>query len=167
MYWLDCTGQQKPSEYVTKKAFNIPVTAWSTVKDKADEIVGTNVTSGEIALTTQFTGCCYCFMVSEDRKKLAAAHIDPERKVPGEKMAEELRQWGYFQINGPKGLPWMGKFRAYGRVKDPKKDYGYGDGRIIIVAVKGSGGWEIWSQTQTPDDKLVVAQVFDPKWKDD
>jgi hypothetical protein len=162
VYILDGTLKIKPNEYVTKQAWMIPVTNFADVKDSYGELEGAEVAADvNVALTTQFTGCCYCFQVSKDKKTLVAAHLDPQKGKgeDGESISKKLREGVGFK-------DWKdddGWIRAYGRVKDPKTGYGYGDGRITIVAVKGKDGWAVFSQTNVPQKDPIAAQIFDPK----
>jgi hypothetical protein len=98
-------------------------------------------------LTTQFTGCTYCFMVSGDGTSLVAAHIDPGGGVgrtsphTGESISQALRANGGFN-NGNGGV-----FRAYGRVADAGP-FGYPKSatQMIITALKHHGRWQIYAQ---------------------
>ena len=162
VYKFEANASKPLEEYISKPAWIIPVTPFSTVKESYDRLVGAVVGDVNLALTTQFSGCSYCFQVSKDRKQLLAAHIDPERGKgeSGESLSAKLRDGGGFQ-NGNDGV-----FRTFGRVKNPGADFGYGDGLTTIIAVKGSGGWALFSQTQTPAGKLEVKQIFNPAKKD-
>lgn len=136
-------------------AVNIPAVLFETVKDSLDSLTGTRSSDYNdcaIMLTTQFTGCTYCFMVSPDRTDLVAAHLDPGggNRGPtthtGESISQALRQRGGFR-NGNGGA-----FRAYGRVANAGT-FGYPYAKqVIITALKNpqdNGRWAIYAQIES------------------
>lgn len=161
MYGFDASDQVTPMAFTPKEAWLIPVTNFSTIKNSYGAIVPAVVKDVSLALTTQFSGCTYCFQVSKDRKKLRAAHIDPEKGKgeTGETLSAKLRQGGAFSEGND------GKFYACGRVANPNSDFGYGAGYTVIIAIKGGGGWEIYAQTIN-GKVLTVKQIFDPSTPD-
>lgn len=140
-----------PGQTPTKlKAINVPAVLFDTVERSLDSLTGTCSTDYDdcsVMLTTQFTGCTYCFMVSADRSSLVAAHIDPGGGVgrtsthTGESVSKALRENGGFR-NGNGGV-----FRAYGRVSNGA-EYGYPltASQMIITALKGKSGWKVFAQ---------------------
>jgi len=139
------------------RAINVPAVLYETVKGSLGSLTGTDSSEGDnqqcgVMLTTQFTGCTYCFMVSADRSRLMAAHIDPgggagrKSVYDGETVSKALRGGGGFR-NGDFGV-----FRAYGRVSD-KSLYGYpmDATQMIIVAIKGKNGWKVFAQISKTD----------------
>jgi hypothetical protein len=132
---------------ITEDAINVPATAYASVQNSLGSIHATlsSVDSNcDLMLTTQFTGCCYCFMVNG--ANLAAAHIDPEglkTGITGQHIAQQLRNSGGFS-NGNGGT-----FKAYGRVDAGSALFGYPQAaqQMIIVAVKRSGAWRVYAQT--------------------
>ena len=140
-----------PGQTPTKlRGINVPAVLFETVERSLDSLTGTRSTDYEdcsVMLTTQFTGCTYCFMMSADRSSLVAAHIDPgggigrKSKHTGESVSKALRENGGF-LNGNGGI-----FRAYGRVSD-KSQYGYPPSatQMIITAFKGKNGWKVFAQ---------------------
>jgi hypothetical protein len=149
---LEYNSAMAPIQHTKKSAWLIPVSNWSNVKDAVGKLPGTAVADDvDLAFTTQFTGCTYCFQIDKTKKKLSAAHIDPEKGkgADGESISTELRKPG-----SAFAAPNDGTFKAFGRVEDIKKDFGYGDGQITIIAVKASAGWGIYMQAR--DDKMKV-----------
>jgi hypothetical protein len=152
---------QNPPAIVNLKAINLPATGYTSVKDNVGHLPGTDSRAfnaeplgKNVMLTTQFTGCCYCFMLSNDRSSLVAAHIDPEKKIDGDKMADVIRPGGGF-ANGNGGV-----FRAYGRQRDPAK-FGYpiDAQQMIVVAVCRDNKWEIWSQITENNGSRTVERI--------
>jgi len=144
------------------RAINVPAVLFETVKGSLDSLTGTDSSDfGDcsVMLTTQFTGCTYCFMMSADRSRLMAAHIDPGGGVgrtsehSGESVSKALRETGGFR-NGNFGV-----FRAYGRVAD-KSQYGYPltATQMIITALKGKNGWKVFAQIAEAN-KFRVARI--------
>ena len=141
-----------PSQTSTKlRAINVPAVLYATVEKSLGSITGTRSadhTDCSVMLTTQFTGCTYCFMVSGDGSSLVAAHIDPGGGVgrtsthTGQSISKALRASGGFN-NGNGGV-----FRAYGRVADGASDYGYPQSstQMIIVALVHKGRWQVYAQ---------------------
>jgi len=140
-----------PFQTTTKiRAINVPAVLYATVERSLGAITGTRSSDHAdcgVMLTTQFTGCTYCFMISGDGGSLVAAHIDPGGGVgrtsahTGESISAALRAGGGF-ANGNGGV-----FRAYGRVAEAGQ-YGYPKSatQMIITAVKHNGRWEVYAQ---------------------
>lgn len=142
-YNLDCTGRHDAR--VTVDAINVPATKFAKVQNNLGHIqptVSSMDNSCDLMLTTQFTGCCYCFMVNG--ASLAAAHIDPGlgTKIRGQDVSQQL------QANGGFSNDIGGTFRAYGRVDPGPNVFGYPPNaqQMTILAVKQSGAWCIYSQ---------------------
>jgi hypothetical protein len=134
----------------TLRAINVPAVLYATVERSLGAITGTRSADHadcSVMLTTQFTGCTYCFMVSGDGGSLVAAHIDPGGGVgrtsvhTGESISQALRATGGF-ANGNGGV-----FRAYGRVADAGQ-YGYPKSatQMIITALKHNDRWQVYAQ---------------------
>ncbi|MEZ0230339.1 MAG: hypothetical protein ACAI25_17080 [Planctomycetota bacterium] len=157
VYMLDFNADAAPIQHTMKSAWLIPVSAWSNVKGAVGKLPGTTVAGVDVALTTQFTGCTYCFQISTDKKTLTALHVDPEKKgVSGEDLSKELRKTGVAFAQGNNGT-----FKAFGRVKDTKADLGYGDGWITIIAIKGSAGWGVYMQAKDAKKKITDHRRID------
>ena len=131
-------------------AINVPAVMFDTVERSLDTLTGTRSSDYDdcnVMLTTQFTGCTYCFMLSADGSSLVAAHIDPGGGIgrtsnhTGESVSKALRENGGFR-NGNGGV-----FRAYGRVADATQ-FGYPKSaqQMIITALKRNGRWRIYAQ---------------------
>jgi hypothetical protein len=131
---------------ITEDAINVPATPYVNVQSNLGSIQATLSSidnTCDLMLTTQFTGCCYCFMVNG--ANLAAAHIDPQGRttgITGLHIAQQLRNSGGFS-NGNGGT-----FKAYGRVDPGSPLFGYPQTaqQMIIVAVKRGGGWRVYAQ---------------------
>jgi hypothetical protein len=132
------------------RAINVPAIFYDSVKQSLDSITGTRSSDYDcsVMLTTQFTGCTYCFMISADGSSLVAAHIDPGGGVgrtttnTGQSISQALRANGAFK-NGNGGA-----FRAYGRVNDENLDFGYpmSADQMIITALKVNSHWRVYAQ---------------------
>ncbi len=152
---------QNPPSAVSVSAMNMPATKFSLVKDNLGAIPGMHTATyneeplgSNLLLTTQFSGCSYCFMLNADRSSLITAHIDPEKGqgVDGAAIAKRLAATGSF-ANGNGGV-----FRVYGRTTDDSK-FGYGDGNMIIIAVRRDGKWEIWAQLTAVSGARTVERI--------
>jgi hypothetical protein len=143
-------GNGRPTQI---PAHNIPAEAYGTVVNNLGAIPGTSCQSGasDLALTTQFTGCAFCFQIHQT--ELVATHLDPGAAVGGGRLAQNdpqrvtadlMRQAlinnGAFQ-NGNGGT-----FRVFG--KDLNAAYAYPHGRIIIVSVYRNNEWRVYAQIQ-------------------
>lgn len=143
-YNLDCNMPFKGR--ITEDAINVPATPYVSVQNNLGNIQATlsSVDNNcDLMLTTQFTGCCYCFMVNGG--SLAAAHIDPQGRTTGttgQHISQQIRASGDFS-NGNGGA-----FKAYGRVDPASGLYGYPQTalQMIIVAVKRGGAWRVYAQ---------------------
>jgi len=152
---------QNPPVQVKLHGINMPATPFSTVKDNLKGLPGVHTADyndrpfgSNLLLTTQFSGCSYCFSVSVDRRSLITAHIDPEKGkgVDGADIGKRLgAEGGFANGNG-------GTFRAYGRTTDRSK-FGYGDGSMVIVAVRRDGTWEIWAQLTEVSGNVIVERI--------
>lgn len=132
------------------RAINVPAVLFDTVERSLNSITGTRSSDHDdcsVMLTTQFTGCTYCFMVSIDGSTLVAAHIDPGGGVgrtsrhTGLSVSQALRAGGGFR-NGNGGV-----FRAYGRVAGVDQ-FGYPQSatQMIITALIHKGRWQVYAQ---------------------
>ena len=145
IYRLDCWFPFRG--LVTEDAINVPATPYASVQNNLGNIQATLSsvdTSYDLMLTTQFTGCCYCFMVNGG--DLAAAHIDPQGKttgITGQHISQQIRANGGFS-NGNGGT-----FEAYGRIAVGSGLFGYPQTaqQMIIVAVKKAGAWRLYAQS--------------------
>jgi hypothetical protein len=152
-YWLDCITPSKAKVQVD--AINVPATPFTAVQHDLGNIQATLSsvdTTCDLMLTTQFTGCCYCFMVNGT--SLAAAHIDPQGKktgITGQQISAQLRDHGGFS-NGNGGT-----FKAYGRVPVGSDLFGYPQTahQMIIVAVKSGTNWGVYAQIDLGEDRHV------------
>ena len=143
-YRLDCTGAHNARVIVN--AINVPATLYASVKNDLGHIHATLSSIDDacnLMLTTQFTGCCYCFMVNG--ASLAAAHINPQTGtgITGQHISQQLQVGGGFE-NGNGG-----EFKAYGRVDTPGPNvFGYPQNaqQMIILAIKQGGAWHVYAQ---------------------
>ena len=121
----------------------IPVT-YNNVKAHADQVPATS-TAGrkcDLVLTTQFTGCSYCFSIQNG--ELTTAHIEPGRGTTntGSGVSNDMRTNGAFA--GGKHAD----FKAYGRVDLGSAEFGYqACDQMIAIGMKRPGsGWRIYAQ---------------------
>jgi hypothetical protein len=160
-------------------ALKVGVTSWLRVVNGAGPlhpIVGTDTAAHagqDLLVTTQFTGCTFCYMKNPAGTEVVAAHIDPGAGLAGERLphlhgraprpgviysasgevvSAALRAGGAFH-NGNGGV-----FRAHGRwVAAPTPADGYGnDATVIILGVKRGGVWEMWRQLQTAGGMTAI-----------
>jgi len=153
---LDCNIPQLGK--ISVDAINVPATKYSAVQANPGNIQATLSSldaSCTLMLTTQFTGCCYCFMVNGG--DLAAAHIDPSAVidrsgVTGQQVSQAMRANGGF-ANGNGGT-----FKAYGRVAEDSGLFGYPQNakQMIIVGVKLAGAWQVYAQIDMGDHRDVA-----------
>lgn len=143
-YKFDCLSPG--SAKVTVMAINVPATPYNNVKANLGAIKATLSSldgTCKLMLTTQFTGCTYCF--ENTGPNLAAAHIDPQGKttqVTGQTISKALREGGGFSNS------LGGTFKAYGRVDTGSGTYGYPQTaeQMTIVAIKDNGAWAVYAQ---------------------
>ena len=153
IYRLDCTGGNPGN--TTFQALNIPAQAYAGVQANLGAIPGTSSLghAANVALTTQFTGCAFCFQIDGATNELLATHLDPTAAVGGGLLAPHLRLTGQFirgQLiaNGAFLNGNAGTFRGCGR--DPVAAYAYDAVRVIIVSVFRNNEWRIYAQLQDP-----------------
>ena len=141
-------------------AMNVAATKYSEVKDSPGAItpVSSAVHEGsDLLLTTQFTGCSFCFMKSPDGSNMLAAHIDPgkSKTFSGSDLSKIMRESGGFsETNG-------GAMKAYGRVKNNSGLFGYPEsaGQMIIVGIRHGTDWRLYSQITNLDGSLVAQRI--------
>jgi hypothetical protein len=136
----------------TIQAFNIPARAYAGVANNLGAIPGTDVqgVNSDLALTTQFTGCAFCFQI--DDPAMVATHLDPTAAVGGGLLPQNQRSNGdtirqQLEANGAFANPNNGTFRVFGR-NPAQGAYGYGNRRVIIVSVQRNNQWRVYAQLQ-------------------
>lgn len=138
------------AEHKKLLAINVPATLYKDVKDNLGAIQGTSSIGHDaiLMLTTQFTGCTYCFSTSGG--SLVAAHIDPGGGVgrksdyDGVTISKSLRESGGF-ANGNGGT-----FKAFGRIEGAGYGYPKSADQMTIVGVKNiNDQWEVYAQVIT------------------
>jgi len=152
-YKLDCYFPGLGN--VTVDAINVPATPYVNVQGNPGAIPATLSSLSAactLMLTTQFTGCSYCFMVNGG--SLAAAHIDPQGKATGttgQQVSQDMRANGGF-ANGNGGT-----FKAYGRIADGSGLFGYpmAAQQMTIVGVKRGVDWRVYAQIELGDHRDV------------
>jgi hypothetical protein len=153
------SGQAHPYQFRT---INVPAVPWDLVPNRTvgntfAGIVGTELIGSQIMISTQFTGCSFCF--KEVNGRLFAAHIMPDNGAaggyagggPGLAQAlaglDPLIGAGDF-ANAPPG----GVFRVYGRgysnIATRPGGYNYAGppAYMTIIGFRKAGVWEIYSQ---------------------
>lgn len=157
-------GAWKFDCYITSgyqiKAVNVQATKYNDIKDNPDKIVAVNSSvheASDLLLTTQFTGCSFCFMKSPDGQNLLAAHIDPgkSKTFSGKDLSKIMREKaGFTTSNG-------GDLKAYGRVGDKSGDFGYPESaaQMIIVGVRKGTDWRLYSQITSLDGSLTAQRI--------
>ena len=158
-YSFDCYGANKGR--VTVKAVNVMTTKYAVVSADLGALptVDTAVdASCDLLLTTQFTGCTFCFARSPDGSNMLAAHIDPGlgTGVSGTAMSQSIRGGG-----GLAGAGNGGAFQAYGRVPNKSGLFGYpvSAAQMTIVGVRDAGDWNLYSQITALDGGLKANRI--------
>lgn len=135
----------------------VPAINWWEIPGYPKEVVPTVANasgSPPLVITTQFTGCTFCY--APNGGGLLAAHVSPDgtnkdaaRAKTGKKLGEQLTDDG----NSFKGY---GAFKTYVRGATEEK-LGYGDTeQMYIIGVHGRNGWECWSQHVWKTSKDVI-----------
>ncbi|MBZ5563685.1 MAG: hypothetical protein LAP13_14845 [Acidobacteriia bacterium] len=147
---------------------SIPAVAWYNVPGRTDsqtagsfaQIVGTELTGAETLVTTQFTGCSFCFKVVGGR--IFAAHIMPSDGLGGQgitgggpALARQLAgtvggiTGGDFAAPCPNG----GQLYVYGAGYSnlPRRATGYPPGSprdhtMYIFGTVNHGGWRLYTK---------------------
>ena len=145
-------------------ALNVKAQLYKDLVDKK-KIKATNSSSDPsrtLMLTTQFSGCTFCYQ--EEGGNLLAAHIDPRSStsaaatsvfIDGVTMAKNLQASGGFE--GATGS----EFKTLGRSDDGagvSACYGTGS-KAIVVAVKRTNDWTIFVQRQTGSYSSDVIRI--------
>jgi hypothetical protein len=161
---------------IQTSAVKVGVTSWLAVRipgGGTNPLVGTDSAAyagADLMLTTQFTGCTYCFQKNPAGTEVKAAHVDPGAALNGTRLphlanvrggiaapgviysfagdaiSAELRASGAF------ANPYGGTFRAHGRnfaAAVPTDGYDGTANSVIILCIKIGGVWEIWRQKGT------------------
>lgn len=148
--------------YYKVRAINVPAQNYADIKDALDSIPGTRSKNydADVMLTTQFSGCAFCFSVSKN--SLVAAHVNPggapgsgvPKAIGATELPRVLRKRGGFS-NGNSG-----EFKVYGRTAG--SGYGYPQDSVeqmTIVAVRKESGWRVYAQQAFGDGRLVVERI--------
>jgi hypothetical protein len=158
-YWVEMVGgayklecQLPAGGRPVIQAFNIPARAYAGVANNLGAIPGTDVqgVNSDLALTTQFSGCAFCFQI--DDPAMMATHLDPTAAVAGGLLPQNQRATGdairqQLEANGAFANPNNGTFRVFGR-NTAQGAFGYGDCRVIIVSVQRNNQWRVYAQLQ-------------------
>jgi hypothetical protein len=166
--WKINVSSTKPTGFASLQALVVPPTLFNTVGADGT-LVGTasDGSGAEVMLTTQFTGCSFCFSINGT--SLVAAHVDPGGGVgrTGGTTGEDARKTmvthtGFRNGNG-------GTFKVYGRLATSSDGYGYGNIRdtasriasrqMAIIGLLGKNGWKLWSQQVFVDGAIVVQRI--------
>lgn len=157
------------------KAVSVPAIPWDTVPNRTASstfggIVGTELTGADVMISTQFTGCAFCF--KEVAGRLFAAHIMPDNGpaglIPGSGI--ELARQLDGQTAGVTGgdfsnAPGPGTFKVYGRgysnIGTRPTGYMYTGppSSMNIIGFK-RGNWQIFSQEVSATKQLSVFQIL-------
>lgn len=159
-YQLDCTVPHATALLV--RGINVPAVLHDTVQRAQNGAWQVQETSSnvnppcDLMLTTQFSGCTYCFMKSGN--SLVAAHIDPGRgnnRTDAKGLATDLQTNGQF-LNGIGGV-----FKAFGRVQNVNTTFGYPDAaaHTTIVGVKIRQRWQVWAQMLDGVGNITVRRL--------
>jgi len=152
-YYLDCFQAQHGAQV---QAINIPAQPYAGIVNTLGQIQATlaDIAQGHtLALTTQFTGCCYCF--ERQGTNLAAAHIDPQGRatgVTGQQIQQALQGGGFANTIG-------GPFRAYGRVNGNQFGYPQAAQQMIVVAVARNNRWRVYAQIDLGNNNIQVERL--------
>ena len=150
--------------------FNVHVQKYAAVKDSLHDIDGAAVT-GNLALTTQLSGCTILYKVAGGN--LTVAHINPDAEVK-KLLPQDIAQYaaaplGVVQTlriarDGNLGGGAAGTLGIFGMVATPAetglralgarrvRSHGYTDqmGNAYFVGVKTGGAWQLFAQQNNP-----------------
>lgn len=158
-YTFDCYGTNNGRVEIS--AMNVVATKYKDIKDTPGAINAVqsgDAAGADILLTTQFTGCSFCFMKAPDNQSVRAAHIDPGNTAAdpsGTELSETMRSdAGFANGNG-------GNLKVYGRVPNGSDEFGYPEsaGQMTIIGLKDGMNWKIYSQIMNLDGSLVAQRI--------
>jgi len=166
----------KPHPYQLK-AVNVPAVPWDLVPNRTAgstfaDIVGTELTGADVMISTQFTGCAFCF--KEVGGRLFAAHIMPDNgnagQIPGSgiELANQLAGQRAPTVTGGdfSNAPGVGTFKVYGRgysnIASRPAGYVYTGppSAMTVIGVRRGAGWQIFSQEVSATKQLSVYQIL-------
>jgi hypothetical protein len=151
------------------QGYNIHVQKYSDVKDELHNINGASVT-GDLALTTQLSGCTVIYKVAGST--LTVAHILPDAQVKRH-LPQDLTQHAALAVGVVQTLRMArdanlggapGTLGIFGMVSNPGETglrmlgarsvraHGYTDqlGNAYFLGVKVSGSWQLFAQQNNP-----------------
>lgn len=169
--WKVNVNPTEPAGRVKFQAMVVPPTLFSEALRTDGSLKGTRSKDSagcQIMLTTQFTGCSFCFSIKDN--SLVAAHVDPgggigrQSDYSGEDVRKAMKNHTRFKNHNG------GAFKVYGRRELATGGFGYGkykDGgkkvastQMVIIGLLREGGWKLYSQ-QTFVDKSKLVQRID------
>lgn len=160
---------------------NVPGVVWSDVPSRTKSsttgsfasIQGTELDGAQLMLTTQFSGCSFCYKAHGGQT--FAAHIMPGAEhIPGsdlagggEELARQLAGLRAPQVTGgdfAAPAPTGGRLEVYGRgyASGAGRPAGYSDGvsmTLIGVRAPGATAWSFYSQEARAGQVSSVVQV--------
>jgi len=167
--WKIDVQQLQPAGRASLQAFVVPPTLFSEVGGDGS-LVGSRSDDSpacKVMLTTQFTGCSFCFSING--QSLVAAHVDPgggvgrDSTTTGEEVRTAMVKHTKFRNHNG------GVFKVYGRRALSTDGFGYGRNRdssgrtgskqMVIVGLWRDGAWQLWSQQLFMDNATVVQRI--------
>jgi hypothetical protein len=158
------------------KAVNVPAVSWDSVPNRPApgssfaDIAGTELTGADLLISTQFTGCAFCF--KEVGGRLFAAHIMPDNGPAGAIAGSgiELARQLAGQTAGVTGGDFAnargaGTLHVYGRgysnigTHPPGYVYTGPPSSMTIIGIR-RGNWQIYSQEVSATKQLSVYQIL-------
>ena len=158
---------------------NVPGVVWRDVPGRTHDnksgsfagVVGTDLDGASVMLTTQFSGCTFC--VNEHGGKSFAAHIMPGAEAikgsdlqgGGEALAKQLAGQSAPVVGGNFAAPCAagGTFEVYGRgysnIAGKAGGYSGDGGTMTLIGIKGTGGWNFFSQEVSAGTVTRVVQI--------
>lgn len=168
--WKVNNSLTEPTGLVKFQAMVVPPTLFSEALTKDGSLKGTRSKDSQgctVMLTTQFTGCSFCFSINGN--SLVAAHVDPgggigrKSDYAGEDVREAMEKHTRFKNDNG------GTFKVYGRREFATDGFGYGnykDGskkvashQMVIIGLLRGGGWKLYSQQTFGDHSRSVQRI--------
>jgi hypothetical protein len=169
LYYLEPANPHQQYVHTKVQGFNIHVQKYSDVKDELHNIQGAVVT-GDLALTTQLSGCTVIYKVNGGT--LTVAHVQPDAQVKNH-VPRDLAQYAGAPVGVLQTLRFardanlggaQGTLGFFGMVSSPAETnmrlvgqrnvrvHGYSDqlGNAYFLGVKSGGTWQLFAQQNNP-----------------
>jgi hypothetical protein len=169
LYFLEPPNPVHHFVHASVPGFNIHVQKYTAVKDELHDITGAQV-AGDLALTTQLSGCTVVYKVAG--ATLTVAHINPDAECR-KHLPQDLAQHAALPLGVLQTLRLVrdgnlggggGTLGLFGMVSNPGdtglrllgarnvRTHGYTDqlGNAYFLGVKSGGNWQLFAQQNNP-----------------